>query len=665
MPFAVTILLIAAIGGFALTYLFDDNSPVLYRVAAGSVIGMAIFGFAGAILGFAIGLSMLSVLIAAIISALPVLILRDAALRDKLAADFKIVQQQTVETFSEFHPFRLLAVTVYTGLFTILCLFFNRAMIEMPDGGIGTGAANNLGDLPFHILVINGFATGQNFPPDNPIYSGATISYPFITDLIAAMLNVAGASVREAMLLQNIVLVTAMLALLAAFTRRISDSPLAAAIAPFLLVFSGGLGFLLFLGAAVKSEAGIFGQIAQLNADYTLRGGTIWRWGNSLTTLFVTQRTLLLGLPIALIVFTRLYDFFVRKQEPENDTLPNFLDRANLPFLIVGAVAGLLPLIHSHTFLVVVSVAGFLALLQWQLWRMWIVFFVGLAVSAIPQLIFAISGTATAPGSFFGWEFGWDNGDHNALLFWFVNTGIFIPLLIVAVAWLAARTSNENGGDGALNGSLSRRTILFYLPFAILFAASNSLRLAPWIWDNVKVLIYWYVASIPLAAWLLAEIWRRSLAGKLAFPVLLTCLVFSGFLDVIRVATGQVEHQIFSPAVVGLGDELSKKLPKDAVIMTAPEYATLPVLTGRKWFLGYTGHVWSHGIDGNKRDAAVRSIYAGSGDAKQLIQENGIQYIVVGPQERQFAKVNEAFFSGFELVAERGDHKVYFTGTAR
>src|SRR5262249_51495453 len=160
------------------------------------------------------------------------------------------------------------------------------------------------GDLPYHLRVINRFALGNEFPPDNPIFNGASFTYPFITDLVASMFVVTGATARQAMLLQNLILIFSVVALMWRFTFCLTKSTAAANLAPFLLLFNGGLGFLLFFGDAVSGEQGVLLQTLHLTTDYTIRGGTIWRWGDTLTSLFITQRTLLLGLSIALIVLT-------------------------------------------------------------------------------------------------------------------------------------------------------------------------------------------------------------------------------------------------------------------------------------------------------------------------------------------------------------------------
>ena len=68
------------------------------------------------------------------------------------------------------------------------------------------------------------------------------------------------------------------------------------------------------------------------------------------------------------------------------------------------------------------------------------------------------------------------------------------------------------------------------------------------------------------------------------------------------------------------------------MILHAPVYNDPVYLTGRRTFLGYPGHIWSHGLNYERREAELKRIYAGSQDAAQLIEQNGIEYVVVGPR---------------------------------
>ena len=94
---------------------------------------------------------------------------------------------------------------------------------------------------------------------------------------------------------------------------------------------------------------------------------------------------------------------------------------------------------------------------------------------------------------------------HNIVWFWFVNTGLFIPLLVVCLAWRG-------------KFALPPRLLKFYAPFLLCFIVPNLVKVAPWIWDNIKVLFLWYVASVPLVAWLLARWWQQRSAFRWLAP---------------------------------------------------------------------------------------------------------------------------------------------------
>src|SRR5205807_7137001 len=160
---------------------------------------------------------------------------------------------------------------------------------------------------------------------------------------------------------------------------------------------------------------------------------------------------------------------------------------------VTGVCAGLLPLIHAHTFIVILGAAAGLAVLFRSFWRDWLIFFGVALLVALPEVFWLSHSTGVNAQKYLGWQFGWDRGDHNAPWFWFVNTGFFIPLLLAAIFW--RRSGYKMPG----------RLLMFYLPFSLFFIVPNVMKLAPWIWDNIKVLFYWYIASIPLVAYFLVH----------------------------------------------------------------------------------------------------------------------------------------------------------------
>ena len=164
-------------------------------------------------------------------------------------------------------------------------------------------------------------------------------------------------------------------------------------------------------------------------------------------------------------------------------------------------------------------------------WRGWLIFFGAAFLIAAPQMLWATRGSAAQAGSFFAWVFGWDRGTQNPLWFWFRNTGPFIPLLVAALAW--------RGG----NPPVPKRLLVFYLPFTLRFVICNVAKISPWVWDNIKVLFYWYVASAPVVALLLARLWRMNWPARVGSAALVFVLTFAGALDVWRVLSRANEQR--------------------------------------------------------------------------------------------------------------------------
>lgn len=669
MLLAFVLLFLITAGGFVVTYLYDEDAPFVTRVFAGVVIGQVIYSLAGFLLGWLVGMSAGVSALCAVITALPLLLINRKNYQTRVAADFSAFSKSVKDFIAKPTLETAIWAGVYGALLALLWFFFERAMLNI-NGGVGTGNIHNTGDISFHLQAIYSFLDGQNFPPQNPSFAGGKFTYPFMADLVTAMLASVGALISEAKFWQNMLLIVALIVLLRRFTFKLTSNSFAANVAPLILLFSGGLGFMLFFNDSFNAGKGVLGLLMDMQLNYTIRDQGNWRWGNSLTVLFMTQRSILFGMPLALIILTKIWDLFSQedKKAVESSNFFTFspLHPHTLSALTVGLLAGTLPLVHAHSFAVVMGMAGLLALMSYRRWREWIVFFAAAAVISVPELLWATRNTANKMSSFIAWEFGWDNGEADPALFWLKNTGFFIPLLLAALVALFVKQFLELRKDDSNDDAEERATdlfglrlLLFWLPFALCFIVPNVMRMAPWIWDNIKVLIYWFVASIPLVAWLLALMWQRGkIYGKIACVGLLVGLMLSGFLDVWRVASRQMEYTIFNRDAVALAREARAKIPPHAIVASAPAFDSSAALMGRRWFMGFVGHVWSHGIDPSKRENDLREIYYGGPNAEKLIREYEIDYLVLTPQEYNFTVVNDAFLRRYPVVAQVGEYRL-------
>jgi hypothetical protein len=314
--------------------------------------------------------------------------------------------------------------------------------------------------------------------------------------------------------------------------------------------------------------------------------------------------------------------------------------------IAAGIIAGLLPLVHAHSFVVVMTMGGCLALLQ-RRWRDWIAFFVAASVIALPQMWWSTHGSAVNAKKFFDWQFGWDRGQDSTIWFWLKNTGLFIPLVIAAVFW--------RGKDYIV----SRRLLIFYLPFTLCFLIPNVIKMAPWVWDNIKVLFYWWLASAPLVALLLSRLWREGGWLRSLAVVLCVSVTLAGALDVVGIALRSMKYQIFNANGITFSEVIKERTDPRALIIHAPVHNDPVFLSGRRSLLGYPGHIWTHGLDFGAREGEIKRIYSGAPDARRLLEQYKIEYAVVGPLERNVMPVNEQFFAQFPKVGEVGEYRLY------
>ena len=687
MIISLVLSLIAIASGTLLTYTYDEDAPLASRLCSGACIGFGALGLVGFILASFLGLTMIALALTGAILATPCLLLVNNGHRDKINEDFNRALQAISRASARPDAWAFIYFLFYAAVVIGMWLVFSRALLDKPDG-IYTGVLNNYGDLPFHISVIARFAFGQNFPPEDPTFAGVRFTYPFITDFISAMFVRAGASLRDSLFIENYIIGVALVGVLHRFGQQILRNRTAAILTPVLIILNGGFGWAMFFSDVNQSDAGVFGVLRHISHSYTILPEVVqgWRWGNAVTSLLVPQRGFLLGIPLAAIVFTQWWAAsrsdvegteqgkskkVKGKKEDGRESKLETAGKGNLErpgldqpspslftfsfllspsakrMLAAGAIAGLLPLVHAHSFMAVMMVGAFLALINLRRWREWFLFFFAALLIAIPQLLWSTHGTAVSTRAFIAWQFGWDRSDENFFWFWFKNTGLFIPLLITALLWKRE------------DYLVPRKLLFFYLPFTLCFIVPNLVKLAPWIWDNVKILFYWWLASAPIVALLLARLWEGKPWHRGLAASLLIMLTLAGALDVFALISRQGEYQEFDRDGITFAEMIKQQTPPRATILHAPVHNTPVFLTGRRSLMGYPGHIWTHGLDSGPREAEIKRIYAGAPDAESLLTKYGVDYVVVDPQEHSLMKVNADFFSHYPEVVSTGEYHLY------
>jgi hypothetical protein len=731
------VLLVTASGTLA-SYLYDEHVNFAARLCAGACIGIAALGLVGFVLASFLGLTPLAILLALlIIVALSLLSLRNPDRRTLVQRDLKATSRSIRQAFGNPSGSQLGYTLFYLVVAAILWRAFQRAMIETPEG-IFTGLLNNFGDLPFHVSVITSFSFGNNFPPQDPTYAGVRFTYPFLTDFVSAIFVRCGADLRQSMFLENFVVALAFVGLMHRWALEMLRDRVAAILTPILVLLNGGFGWILLWQQMTKeNKDGLVGILQGLPPSFTVIPETTWRWGNAISTLLIPQRGFLLGLPLAVIVFTQWWLSTEEKGKREkgeegnggygprgkgkgkkqknervhmDEPAPVIAQPVTLfPFsplhpsmrrmIAAGVIAGLLPLVHAHSFVAVMLVGGCIAIAPyWRSWvaiaigalpliyigyysnpllprlnqniavvvmavggaltawillprshrALWTWFFGAALIIALPQMWWSTHNSAVDAGKFFEWQFGWDHGQENPFWFWLKNTGLFIPLTVAALLWRH---------DG--KPLVSRKLLLFFLPFTLCFIIPNVMKMAPWIWDNIKVLFYWWLASAPLVALLLARLWRQGIVKRAIAVFLLAGVTLAGGLDVAAIVLRSNEYGIFTAPGIQFAELIKREAPPQAVVIHAPVHNHPVFLTGRRSLMGYPGHVWTHGLEFGPRESEIRRVYAGAPDAAAILRKYDVDYAVVSPLEENIMTVNDQFFSSFQLVGEVGEYRLY------
>jgi len=582
---ALLLLLWVSLAGALLARRLDEGSNRLSEtLALGSAIGLAMFAGWGFILGWIFGLTPVTVAAAALLT-------MALGLSLGAPASFLASARATVA------PDGRVLVLVLLSVITVARLA-DRTLFET-EGGIVTGARHNLGDLPFHMAIAAGFAYGDNIPPDHPELAGVPLTYPFFCDLVSGMILVAGGSWRDAFLWPTFILGLAVVVALVRFGAAVTRSRSLGRTAAALTLLSGGFGFLTLSSAQAVTTWWAGGPDLTINDTGT-------RYANFVITLFIPQRAILFGWPLLFFALALLVESF-KKGEGSAPAPPR-------QWLRAGLIGSLLPLVHSHSFVIL----GFCALffvVKADVGRA-LAFARGLLPLAVPAILFMATHNSLSTGRFFEWQPGFDGGAAQPVRYWLMNAGLFLPLVLFGIGRAAPSALRP-----------------IALPFAALFVLANLFRLSPWIWDNMKFLAPAHAGLAPFAALALGFLWKDGRFGRAIAVVAFVVTSLSGALDISKVAMAGRVYGIFGRTDLAFAAKVREATPASTTILTAPTHNHGVLLSGRRMFLGYEGHLWSQGLDYIARKPVADAVFRGAGADSSVAPIPRIDAIAITPAE--------------------------------
>lgn len=507
----------------------------------------------------------------------------------------------------------LLAFLCWVGYF---CLIWSHMLVVSADG-VKAGYWQFWADTPAHLSYVSALAYRHSFPAEHPLYLGRAFSYPFLADALSAVLVRLGVSIFRAYSAIGWVLAVTFLGMFVWFQTMFLKSRKAAVIALYVFLLNGAWGFIHFFeDVATKGLA----QTVEHLPSYTYDPDRGVEMLNIILSTLQPQRAFLLGLPVGLLILGGLWKVW------ESGWWNSY------GYLIgLGLLTGLLPIIHPHTLIVVFGVTMWLMLLTvrrkgW--WSTWMAYGIPALAIGLPLLLAFSLGTVEA--SFFRWYPGWLAPKHglNWFVFWWINWGIF-PWLALGGFWL-----------------LRRRQKLFVVPFGGLFVLSNLVLFQPHDWDNTKIFTWIFLIGSGLVAVFLVKLAKRGALGVIAAVGLSAVLMFSGFLEAVRLLDRtNLELGMYTGEEVALAEKVRDQTESNSVFLTSDQHNHwVPNLTGRQIVMGFQGWLWTYGIDSSDRNRDVRAMYAGGPSARLLLDEYGVDYVVIGPNEREHFAANVEWY---------------------
>lgn len=638
----------------------------------------------------------------------------------------------------------LVWVTVVTVAAVIgFSVLFAHTLFTTQDGAIQSNFATVWADWSMHATTASNFALGHNLPPTNPVFSGTPLLYPFLPDFQSGMLLTLGNGVAGALAIPSALMCVAITLLVVSLGRRLAGSIAVGVLAMSICMLGGGLGFeglywdacnphgtaaqasqcapsrflsdpVGAIGTAAHTVAAVPGAVAAQPRPYDAleaqQGSAPLdnvQWYTPMLAWWLPQRPFLFGFAAVLCVFLLIV---ATRGDPR---------RQWAGFVVAGVLFGLLPLVHVHSFIALLLVLPFFAVL----WRRteWVALTVLMLVLATPRLVQLAHGEhgAVALGNNFPWlEPGWMSGavpsgaslhaegihlssvasgiggGLRALVtpqwwgFWVVNCGIVLPVMAVAGLAALSRFAPPETGVHRLAKRLTALVpadlLRFCLPFLLIFAICNVVVFQSWDWDNTKLFAYWYFGAALLLSGLVVRAWRSgawwAALGTLAYAsVIMTGAVvmlrFLPWTPAEGTTSGPYAWEPVGPYVWAsaddrsLADQVIARIEPDATILTMGRHNDpLMTLAGRRTLVGYTGWLWSYGIDYRARQVDVAAIYQGCPGtqtqcaATELLRHDGISYVEIPASSyaQQYPQGNLQWWSStFRVVARAGDDTVY------
>ncbi|MBV9657949.1 MAG: hypothetical protein JO295_07545 [Verrucomicrobia bacterium] len=515
-------------------------------------------------------------------------------------------------------------------MFLAWALFALRAFgwLLYPNGdALDFLSPNNAGDLPRHLLYARYFASGTPWWPAHPLDAWAGLRYYAGIDLFQSLLLSVGVPELPALV---------WVGLLGSAAAALALWRWGGAFAMAGFLFSGGLaGFAFF-------QRGLF-------LDYQKD----LAWKNLALAIFVTQRGFLFALPAGLVLLTnwraRLF------ANPDGSASAKML-----PFWLEALLYIALPFFQLYAFLFASALLGWWLVFAPPAGRGHIARLIAVALLPAGAEVWLMTG-GFAPSGALWWKPGWMQERTPFLVFWLKNFGLFAPLAVAFFGWLAwrfiRRLDEENSPPGSWDSAAA-----FVLPSGLIFLACCFVMFAPWEWDNTKLMLWSYLATLPF----LHELWLRRWRPAALRWAVCGALFFGGAVSLIGGISlaHQSRYTLIRRSELDAVRAAVAPLPRDARFACAPTHEHPLVFCGRRLAMGYAGALRGYGLDYTELEATLRTLMLGQPGWEEAARRLGVRYVFWGQRERQRYKNSAQPWSVGQAPVASGDWGAIYELTA-
>ncbi len=522
------------------------------------------------------------------------------------------------------HPLSLTKVSLSALIFLIFISAVSVPLYRSHNLAVRDGAYFSGGsawaDLGLHTTFIRLFARQEHLSLISPIYSQTQTNYPFLLNFYAAQLFKQGISLEAALTLTSCVLLILACLLWYSAVLRITKKVWVVWVSVLLFFANGGIGFIDALQDWKAQNTSLVHFLLNQPLNYTHIEPYNIYWSNVIGDIFIPQRTFVAGFLIFMLFFWFLTYLCSHSQSVEKI------------WFALGLLIAATPLIHTHTFLILsaayaVLTLYFLVTRQLELKPVVIRLFLILALT-LPQYAWQIMHT-TSTESFISVKPGWYTPAGTSILaFWIRNMGANLIFLIMSLFWLFR--------------TLRHKTTLklFLLTVISFFFICNGIQFQPFLFDNMKFMVFSHWAVSLTIALLLAEL---HLTRAIFIWALIPFAVASGVLSIIREST--LTWEMASATSVQESKKIAALLPPNAVVLTGDYHLhPVPFLVGNPVVLGYRGWLWSHGYTYTETESDVKELFAGSQRAEELFKKHSVSFVYISDLEKKQYFVNESFY---------------------